>query len=30
VTFTRGELSGEVVFQAVGGFTQAVASVNAT
>jgi hypothetical protein len=30
IAFERGELQGEVVFQAVGGFTQAVASVNGT
>lgn len=30
IAFNRGELQGEVVFQAVGGFTQAVASVNRT
>ena len=30
IAFMRGELRGEVVFQAVGGFTQAVASVNRT
>lgn len=30
IAFNRGELRGEVVFQAVGGFTQAVASVNGT
>lgn len=30
IAFMRGELQGEVVFQAVGGFTQAVASVNRT
>jgi hypothetical protein len=30
IEFTRGELRGDVVFQAVGGFTQAVASVNGT
>lgn len=28
IAFSRGELSGEVVFQAVGDLTQAVASVN--
>ncbi len=30
IAFNRGELHGEVVFQAVAGFTQAVASVNRT